>query len=269
MSSFRLPRALPFGDGLRQAGVAEAEAAIERLKEGDVHRTRRRLKQLRALLSLAKGDATADAVSKQVRSVAHALAPARDQAVALATFQSLASLFPEENRIDLVAALRSHRTAANPCATLTPLETLLAATHALTLWKPGVTRKDVCQRFRQTVKKTRRLLDQLSEQSKTPLPAPPEQLHHLRQRFKRLTAQLRLLRDDLYPSPRKLRRPLSLAKETGEMLGLDHDLVVLAAALPEEGRVLIAPVLERLHKKRQRCGLKRGRRFLKKLRRCG
>lgn len=253
MRSFRLPRTLPLPEGLRSVALYEAERAISHLRRGDVHQTRRSLKQLRALLALLRDDAAAAEINIRLRRVSRLLSPVRDREVALATWREIA--LPASTRRLLQPTIRA-LSALPPCLPPTALPQLQRACRALQRWEPFATRSQLRQQLLRTVRKTRSIYRTLEAGV-----SPPEAFHHLRRLFKRLAAQLDLLHD-LAPSP--LRSARKAAHRISERLGLDHDLVVLETLFPADQREWITPTLHPLHLKHQRAALRQAERFFNK-----
>lgn len=271
---FRLRKNRPIPGELRRIAIEQADAALERLHAGDVHQTRRRLKQLRALLDLApRNDELAAVQSHLLRQAAHTLSEARDLEVCRATLDKMEMEIKQtpdaSGRHPGPAIFRKARAAvdstgkssppySSPC--LPAIRRLEAARHALAAWVPEAGKKTVRRALRRSYRRTRRAYNEAC----ACLPAEAEPLHRLRKRLKRLWAQLRLLRDFHSRSAKEMIRK---ADNLGDLLGSEHDLAILQTRLQHgganTGKLLAEPIAVRRRELQHRA-LSKAKKFLKK-----
>ncbi len=211
----------PASAEFRRVALEEVEAALAHLGKDDIHQTRRTLKQLRALLHLAKETRT---LAHPARDAARLLSQTRDHAVCLATLERVSKKHDP--------AAQAAQKALGPVPPLPKgaraqaremLESLRAA---LTAWEPEATWESAFQRLRKTYRRTRHSLEPAE------LGGDEEAFHELRKGFKRLWAQLRLL-----PSPHGKRRQAAIEACDGvaDLLGDEHDYAVLQTRLAALG----------------------------------
>ncbi len=233
----------------------ETDRAVNHLRRGDVHQTRRSLKRLRALLALLSGDKTAAAIEARLQKAGRLLSPVRDREVALALYREIRPLLPHALQRRLSQTVKP-LAALPPCLPPTVLPLLERSRRALERWTPDTTpkllRREVCRTYR----KARTIYRSIRAGEYS-----AESLHKLRRVFKRLEAQLELLHDR---APSRLLKASRTVRKIGERLGNDHDLVVLAHLFPEESRELLAPWLQPLQRKHRRAVLRLAERFFNK-----
>jgi CHAD domain-containing protein len=218
-----------------EAAAVRAALAIADDIEEAVHRARRNIKRVRALLRLARpalGKRFARA-NHAWRDAAYMFAGERDSAVALRSFDRVAQTCHDDLPPEKVAAIREclmasaaeadqlHTSSAD--ATKAALDLAESATARLE-WPRG--RADLeaglrraQQRLRQSWKRARRQTD-------------AENMHEWRKRLKDVAAQTGLLRNVL--SKQAARRRVEM-QELAEVLGEEHDLAILCRKLDELG----------------------------------
>ena len=273
--SFRLNRKANLASEFRRHALKELDAAADRLRSGgDIHRTRRRLKQLRALLNLA-GGSIAKAQARGLRDAARALAEPRDKAVCLALLTKMerapggdASMAPLFQKAQTAVSKRPAKASAN---TATALRSIEAALPVLAAWAPDVSHQTLERALQRTYRRSRRALavaDKVHSETLVahthPATVTPEYLHDLRKRIKMLWAQLQLVRDF---RPRLIKERVRDADQLAELLGSEHDLAMLLQRLEHAGVLpVLGPLVERIASRRAELGeaaLALAARFLK------
>jgi CHAD domain-containing protein len=280
--AFRLRRGEDTGDGVRRVARGQLDLAGERLEAGTgmrgdldaaVHETRKAFKRLRALVRLSR-DALGDEAYRRentiFRDAGRRLSGARDAAVLVQTLDGLTTRYRDELGdgafTGLRAALASEAEAASSAladdrsAVDRVQGTLEAARRRVGGWPlpddggpatltPGFER--IYRRGRRALKAARKEPD-------------TETLHELRKRAKDLWHAAQVLRP---AAPKAMKRLARGAHALSDVVGEDHDLAVLRAAVRERHATL-APgelaLLERLIARRrarlQRRALARGQR---------
>jgi CHAD domain-containing protein len=212
-----------------RAALADAPDDAEQA----VHRARRGIKRVRALLRLARpprGKSYGRA-NKAWREAAHALAGERDTAVALASFDKIAETCRGQLPPEKLSAIRSCLAASPADANERRASPVDAAKIALDAaecvtaplkWprseadlEAGLRRAQ--QRLRESWKRARRESD-------------AETLHEWRKRLKDVAAQTGFLRKVL---PEQAARRREQMQELAEVLGEEHDLAILCRRLVE------------------------------------
>lgn len=208
---------------LAKEGAARVLVALERAesrtdeRERLIHDARRSLKRLRALVRLVSGDR---ALGHLLRDAARRLAGARDAAVVVRTFDGIAGDDPGDARVRAVLA-RARRQAEKLTGN-TAAANVREFAAAVDDWKLRDGWKALEPGLRRSYRDGRRALRRASEH------AEPEALHTLRKRCKDLQHELALLRDVWPPVVKGYG---DATRELGELLGDDHDLVVLREEL--------------------------------------
>jgi|GEM_PF-4982319 len=219
---FRFGHPLP--KEFRRLAGELAGAALSALTEGDVHQTRRRIKEIRALFALTLKDADAPQMAACFRDIARAISQARDDEVCLATLNRLEALPPTPGQ-DVFPAARAalHRNRASTPDPVRHVAELQAACKMVDGWRPIVKPGHLRKALRKSYCQCRKALAVAGGEAGSP--AAEEALHTLRKRIKRLWAQLRLIHTP--GTGKRIRR----ADEIAEAIGLEHDLAVLNARL--------------------------------------
>jgi CHAD domain-containing protein len=235
--SYRLDLTAPAPDTLRATAVERLERAAERLREdhgddpvGAVHGARKDLKKARALLRLARPGMPAKAYRKEnrrLRDLGRELSGGRDADVMVETADSVAGALPGRQASALHRRLATRAKEARADGVPDGLaDTLAEAASRATGWP--LDDADVATLRRGTEHAYRRGRKALAAAVRDP---SPERLHEWRKRVKDLWYQHRLLRD-VWKGPMKAYT--DEYDELGGLLGDDHDLAVLAAALSGE-----------------------------------
>lgn len=242
---FRLHMDERVADGIRRIARGQIEEALDRLEgrtEEDfgtaVHESRKSLKRLRAIVRLVRDEIGEKAYKREnacFREVGRALSGPRDSRVLIEALDSLA----EHNAGDEpdVAAFRAsleraHEAVEAELSAGAPLlaelaAELRAAEERVAEWRlrrrgfrivsPGLERA-----YRRGRRAYRAALDDPS----------PEHLHEWRKRVKDLWYSAQILEA---AAPRRMKKLARAAHELSDLLGEDHDLVLLEERAREEG----------------------------------
>lgn len=222
-----LDEAVGLLDGLADADV---DGSIDR-----VHRTRKRCKETRGLLRLARrsiGDDEFAEVDGLVRDAARELSTLRDTQVVMATVARLLDHADDDDRPVLLAlsdhvgatAVAASRIDAEDPRVRRSRKLLKRARKRARRWEPGddiaPLLDGVVRAHRQGAKALGRLLRDGND----------EHSHEWRKRVKHLWYQTRLLQA---AAPQMLDPVISIADDCAEALGDDHDLAVLIDLLDD------------------------------------
>lgn len=204
--------------------------------ERSIHETRKRIKELRALLRLVRSELgpRSTVEDARLRSAAAVLGAGRDAQVQVRAFDRLvehAGPLPEEARDHLAeqAEQATHALLSDPAVDELAWTPLLRARSEVADWRIEARGFDAyADGLRRTYTGGRRRLAVVRALPHT------EELHSLRTATKRLWYQTRLLRA---AAPELLAGTIEELDQLGELLGDDHDLAVLhqsvaAADLP-------------------------------------
>ncbi len=253
----------PLAAGMRRMAVGQLDLAIEALEGGDglpaenaLHETRKALKRLRALVRMLEDELGSEAAAREnaaLRDIAARLAEARDSEVMLATLQTLLRGEPRKVRRRAgVKRLRKQlaadherarrRTLGDAGARAEVLAGLRAIRWRVVQWslsdrggtsiiEPGLRRiyRDGRRRYRRAVRRK----------------GDAAAMHEWRKRVKDLRYAAEMLqrtdparaggsgrkRSRRAQRPARLARVARRADELGELLGEDHDLVLLTALI--------------------------------------
>ena len=248
--SFRIDPRLPLTGEVRRIladeigkAVAHLEAAREKPEQG-LHKCRKRLKGVRALLRLVRsGDEpfcqTENECYKQVSAL---LAGPREATALIETIDRLAGAFPEQSAgggLDPVRerlVMRQHELHAGP-----GLDAAINA--AVAACQEGIERVDrlalsdqpeqaadiLADGARATLRRAKKALDKAESRGEA------EDFHDLRKAAKTHSMHLSLL-GRLWPTPIKARR--KAVDKLGEQLGELHDVFVMRALLNADGEPL-------------------------------
>jgi CHAD domain-containing protein len=241
---FRLDDGERAPDGVRRIARGQLDMSIERLN-GDtdedlgtaVHETRKSLKRLRAIARLARDELGDDAYRCQnvaFRDAGRRLAGARDSQVLLETLDALTDRYPDQApparferfKRTLVgqhgaAQRRLHERAAvaEVLGELRQAQARVAHWHfereGLDALAPG---------FQRIYRRGRRAYRSACQEPST------ENLHELRKRAKYLWYAAQIVRG---AAPKKMKRIARRAHELSDLIGVDHDLALLAQRATE------------------------------------
>jgi CHAD domain-containing protein len=263
----------PLGEALRRMALGQLDLAIELLSDSGnlpdakaIHETRKALKRLRALVGLLREDLGEPRFKREhaiLRNAAQRLAGARDAEVMVDTLDALLERHPRklarrrtliELRKRLVAerAAAAQRTLGDQATREEVLRELRGLRERVRYWdlpdRPGIAivEHDLRRVYRQGRERKRSLA-----RGKGGAHA----MHEWRKRVKDLRYAAEVL--GLRPIARR-------ADRLGEVLGEEHDLVVLAGQLPSPGR---APFKGRRGKRARKALLERIARRRRRLRR--
>ncbi|WFP76967.1 CHAD domain-containing protein [Mesorhizobium sp. WSM4906] len=248
--SFRIDPRLPLTGEVRRILADEIGKALGHLEtardkpEQGLHKCRKRLKSLRALLRLVRsGDEsfcqTENECYKQVSAL---LAGPREATALIETIDRLASAFPEQTAgggLDAVRerlVLRQHELHAGP-----GLDAAINA--AIAACREGLERIDrlslpdqpeqaadiLAEGARATLRRAKKALDKAGSRGEA------DDFHDLRKAAKTHSMHLSLL-GRLWPTPIKARR--KAVDKLGELLGELHDVFVMRALLAADGEPL-------------------------------
>ncbi len=208
-----------------------------------VHEARVHLKKLLALLRLLRPFIGEEAYVRErgcFRRAARRLSGYRDAAVCVFTLERLAAEAPSEARAAVEIArevftydLEQRRVPAR--RTLDAVGgSLTAATAAAKEWTfTDCSVETLCESATQIYRRAYRAARRAGKSAST------EDLHRWRRRTKELWSILRLLRE---MHGKRLTRMSRVARDFGEILGLDHDLAMLTEAVaPEDGPAILSP----------------------------
>jgi CYTH domain-containing protein/CHAD domain-containing protein len=253
--------------GVRRVAAGQIEEILERLESRAdedfgkaVHESRKSLKRLRAVIRLVRGDLGDDVYRREnatFRDIGRELSGPRDAEVLIQALDALVECYPDELgaaglagfRAGLVSsyeALRAELGAGR--SQLAELEAeLRAAEQRLAGWPfehsgfaavaPGLER---------AYRRGRRAYRQAASEPSA------ENLHDWRKRVKDLWYSLQLLED---ADPKRMKKLATTAHDLSELLGDDHDLVVLeerAVASSGDFPDSASPMLLRVMSERRR-----------------
>lgn len=257
---YRLYRQETPVQGLGRVARGQLDSAIELLarREGDdpvesIHEARKSLKRLRALLRVSRnliGDETYRRENTILRDVGRELSGARDAQVLVETLDGLVSHFGDElgdgpffrfRRALLAEAEAASEAKQDGAAVSGPAARLTAVRTRVTAW--GLPQdggpEALAGGSERIYRRGRRALSAAAEHS------DGEHMHELRKRAKDLWHTTQLLRE---VGPKPLRKMRRRAHRLSDLLGDDHDLLVLKQRAacspglfePEEHEVLDA-----------------------------
>lgn len=248
--SFRIDPRLPLTGEVRRIladeigkAIGHLETAREKPEQG-LHKCRKRLKSVRALLRLVRsGDEpfcqTENECYKQVSAL---LAGPREATALIETVDRLADAFPEQSAgggLDAVRerlVLRQHELHAGPGldaainAAIAACHEGLERTDRLALPDQPEQAADIlAEGARATLRRAKKALDKADARGEA------DDFHDLRKAAKTHSMHLSLL-GRLWPTPIKARR--KAVDKLGEQLGELHDVFVMRALLDAEGEPL-------------------------------
>lgn len=270
--SFRIDPRMSLTGEVRRILAEEIGKALDHLNaardrpEQGLHKCRKRLKNVRALLRLVRsGDETFCGTENQCyRQVAALLAGPREATALVETIDRLAASFPEQSAGGGLGAVRDRLVArqhelhggagldAAIGAAISACEEGVARIDTLALPDQPEQAADVlAEGARITLRRARKALDKAASRGEA------DDFHDLRKAAKTHGMHLSLL-GRLWPTPIKTRR--KAVDELGERLGELHDVFVMRALLDAEDQPLGPPEETRLLAKL----LKRSEKSLKK-----
>jgi CHAD domain-containing protein len=240
----------PVADGIRRIARGQIEEVLDRL-EGrtdesfgkSVHESRKSLKRLRAVVRLVRAEVGDEVYRREnacFRDAGRALSASRDAQVLIQALDSLGELYGgelvsaalgsfREQLESEYEALRSGLSAGAPLLGELAVE-LRAAEERVADWplrdvgfrlvSPGLERA-----YRDSRRAYRTAFDEPS----------PEHLHEWRKRVKDLWYSLQILEQ---AAPRRMRKLARTVHDLSELLGDDHDFVVLDQRAGENGAAL-------------------------------
>ncbi|MER9895602.1 CHAD domain-containing protein [Mesorhizobium sp. M0119] len=270
--SFRIDPRMSLTGEVRRILAEEIGKALDHLNaardrpEQGLHKCRKRLKNVRALLRLVRsGDETFCVTENQCyRQVAALLAGPREATALVETIDRLAASFPEQSAGGGLDAVRDRLVARqHELHGGAGLDAAIGA--AIAACEEGVVRIDklalpdqpeqaadvLAEGARATLRRARKALDKAASRGEA------DDFHDLRKAAKTHAMHLSLL-GRLWPMPIKTRR--KAVDELGERLGELHDVFVMRALLDAEDQPLGPPEDTRLLAKL----LKRSEKGLKK-----
>lgn len=235
---YRFKVSEPFDDGVRRIGLSQIDRALERLRSSDdpadaIHETRKCLKRIRALLRLARPGLPAAVYAREngrFRDIGRLLAGARDRHVLIETVGKFQTVAAGRTKSAFSAALariegRDGADAAGDedTAVARAISDLVEAREAmadLTLKGSGygAAWEGIERTYRQAVATFENAYQ-----------APDDEaLHEWRKRVQHHWRHMALMRE-AWPEMTQAR--VQAAKDISEMLGEDHDISVMLAAL--------------------------------------
>ena len=251
--SFRIDPRLPLTGEVRRILAEEIGKALAHLDaassrpEQALHKCRRRLKNVRALLRLVRSadETFCDTENQCYRNVAGLLAGPREATALIETIDRLAASFPKESAGDELGAVRDRLVAhqqelhegsgleAAIGAATAACEEGLKRIESLTLPDQPEQAADVlADGARATLRRARKALDKARSRGEA------NDFHDLRKAAKTHGMHLSLL-GRLWPTPIKARR--KAVDQLGERLGELHDVLVMRALLDSGERPLGSP----------------------------
>ena len=243
-SRFRLDDRERMPDGVRRIARGQLDMSIERL-EGDtdedvgtaVHETRKSVKRLRAIVRLIRDELGDEAYRREnvaFRDAGRRLAGARDSQVLLETLDALTDRYPDKAPRDrfgrfkrtLVgqhgAAQRRLHEGAAVAAVLDELRQARARVGDWQLEREGL--DALAPGFKRIYRRGRRAYRSARQEPSA------ENLHELRKRAKYLWYAAQIVRG---AAPKKMKRIARRAHELSDLIGVDHDLALLAQRATE------------------------------------
>jgi CHAD domain-containing protein len=241
----------------RRLAVEELDTALEGLnaKSIQIHLARSRLKRVRALLLLAPPeDKTAAEQERVLRDAGRALSENRDMEVCQETLTKLERK-PDPNH-PLPATLFEQAREWVQCpndslaladAIAEALQKIGTARQVLSEWLPEVSWKTVRRALHHSYRRARRALEQACPAESNAC-FDPEAMHRLRKRLKTLWLQLRLVCECW---PKSVEKVAGKAERLSNLLGQEHDLVILQERLSRVGSApSLSPLIEKLAARR-------------------
>lgn len=244
---FRLRCGEGVADGIRRIAVGQIDEVLERLDgriDEDpgtaVHEARKSLKRLRAVARLVRDELGEDAYRRDsacFRAAGRTLSASRDSEMLVRTLDALVERYPVEARAIRLGGFRARLTSAQEAAraqrgSRDPASTdiaaaLSAARDRVAAWPlPGAGAGALAAGLRRGHRRARRA------HAVALLRPEPELLHEWRKRTKDLWYAAQILE---VGDPRRLKPFARRAHDLSELLGDDHDLVVLEQRLEAAG----------------------------------
>jgi hypothetical protein len=238
---------------LRRLAKKQLESAREslRARAGDpaIHKARKRVKKLRAILRLVDDEPQADQrrdAEKMLRQAGHALSAMRDADVMIETFDALRERYPRRLSEHSYAIVRRHLVFVKSCSETQARRARLLARTAGCLraversarrWPlPKLRTPDLPRLIKAAYREGR------AEMKRAVVSNASVDVHRWRRRSKALWYDLRLLKE-LAPRVRPLADAL---KRLDALLGDDHNLHVLAAELSSQASLRPNPGVDKV-----------------------
>lgn len=227
---FRLRRDESVPAGIRRIAAGQIEEILDRIEGRTdeelgtaVHESRKSLKRLRALVRLVRteiGDEAYRRENSTFRELGRVLSGSRDSQVLVGALDALVERYPAELGAASLAAFRSRIVNAYEEPRLAELEhELRAAEDRLADWPIGR------QGFRAVGSGVARAYSRGRRAYRRAKREPSaENLHEWRKRVKDLWYSLQILEE---AEPKRMKKLAKTAHELSELLGEDHDLVLL------------------------------------------
>ena len=243
---YRLDRDESFASGCRRVAAEELELTAKAVRRcaarndpTSVHQARKHLKRLRTLLELIRpaiGEEVFLREKSRIRRIARTFTAPRDVHVCVKTVESLKSstteaMFKEVHAIFMALARQSPPVAATKLEAI--FSSLKEASAGVAEWRfppseESLLKEGVKRIFRRARKAHSAAGNEPSD----------ERLHRSRRRTKDLWQALHLFRCH---GKKEMRERARAAQRLAELLGDDHDLAVLGAALQDAGQPHIEP----------------------------
>src|ERR671914_198953 len=241
---FRLGDGEPVPDGVRRIACEQLDMSIERL-QGDadedlgtaVHETRKSLKRLRATVRLARDELGDEAYRREnvaFRDAGRRLGGARDSQVLLETLDALTDRYPDEAPPERFARFKrtlvgqhgaAQRRLCEGAAVAEVLGELRRARENVAEWQLEREGLDaLAPGFKRIYRRGRRAYRAARQEPTT------ENLHELRKRAKYLWYAAQIVRG---AAPKQMKRVARRAHELSDLIGVDHDLALLAQRATE------------------------------------
>lgn len=230
---FRFKKKESVAEGVRRLCCERLDDVLQLLEDGKrlevVHHVRKEIKKLRAILRLTRGKIGESVYSENngaLREAAHLLTPYRDAQVKLSAFDDLTRHYkrklPAKSCRTVRGALTANRLSAERklAGSMDPLKRILCESKTQ-FGKLDVGAHDwkaLAPGLKKSYAAGRRAYQKLKKQSSA------TNFHQWRKRVKDLGYDLRLLAP---ANPRRLGARKEKLKKLGELLGDDHDLVML------------------------------------------
>ena len=257
--NFRIDPRLPLTGEVRRILAEEIAKALDHLDaarsrpEQGLHKCRKRLKSVRALLKLVhSGNETFCNIENECyRNVAGLLAEPREATALIETIDRLAASYPKQSADDGLSAVRDrlverqHRLlhgaagldAAIEAATAACEEGIARIETLVLPDQPEQAADILAGGARKTLRRAKRALERAASRGKA------DDFHDLRKAAKAHGMHLSLL-SRLWPTPIKVRR--KAVEALGDRLGDLHDVLVMRALIEADDRPLGPPAETRL-----------------------
>lgn len=246
--AYRFKLSESFDKGVRRIGLEQIDRAISELtaaaqSKGSVHESRKSLKRIRALLRLTRSGIGKDVFSAEntrYRDIGRQLAKTRDREVLIATLGRFKDTSSGEAKTAFAAAEANLHIAAAGEAANGTAQSITAAIDALGEGRKVMENLAIEGGYSVAwagVERTyRRAVDSFERAYET---GHAEDLHEWRKSVQHHWRHMALLKE-AWPEETEAR--LATAKEISELLGEDHDICVMIAAMETGGDAAAGPV---------------------------